>query len=475
MAENKLAKKKTQTSVKKSKNSSNFSADKNFKKVNKKDLKQGSLDKKEQEATDKIVETDAKISLNQEDSTQTEAGLNKDLADKSVIEEPKEKDLGLSEELANEKIKQIIENQNPKKRRRSTIINLCLLLVNLVFMFYIIKGLVANVGGSDLLSIIEKQGAKMWWFVGGVGIYLVYMLSQTLMYFVLIKDLTGKKRIGLSYDVAILGKYYDNVTPFAVGGQPMQIIKLASNGMSAGVSTGIPIIKMTLNSTVNIVLIALFFIFGVPKIPLTSPLNDMLLIILEILGVIGLIINVILVVFIFLLSSGKLITRSVISGILRLGYKLKIVKNYRQSFKKTLSQVAEYKASFKYLWKNKKLLLKMIGLCIVECLTYAVMPFFVVMAFAGDINMSIPLFLVVCVSKYYICSMASSFIPLPGGTGLMEIAFIFLFGVTVSENIVWALLAWRFLSYYLIILHGFIHELRHIATNLIKNRKKRKV
>ena len=67
--------------------------------------------------------------------------------------------------------------------------------------------------------------------------------------------------------------------------------------------------------------------------------------------------------------------------------------------------------------------------------------------------------------------MASSYIPLPGGTGLIEISFIFLFGIVVRENIVWALLAWRFLSYYLIVLHGFVHELSGIVKKLIKNRK----
>ena len=115
---------------------------------------------------------------------------------------------------------------------------------------------------------------------------------------------------------------------------------------------------------------------------------------------------------------------------------------------------------------------------LIEILALASIPFFVTLALT-DItfvsNYAMISFWAECLVKYYICYFASAYIPLPGGTGLMEIAFIFLFGVTVSENIVWALLAWRFLSYYLIILHGFIHELRHIIVNLIKNRKKRKV
>lgn len=380
--------------------------------------------------------------------------------------------LGISEEYADEKIKEAMESQSPKKRKKKTIVNLCLLLVNVVFMAYIITKLIDNVGDVSFLDIINKQGSKLWWLAGGVCVYLLYILAQFLMYSVLIKDLTGKRRNGLAYDVAIVGKYYDNVTPFAVGGQPMQIVRLAENGISAGVSTSIPIIKMLINSIVNMFLIMLFFIFGLPKIPMTSPFNDMLLLLLEILGIIGLIINVIVTLFMILISTGNFVTRSVISGIVRLGYKMKIVKNYRGTLKKFINQVSEYKSSMSYLWKHKKLLIKMILLSVMECLTYAVMPFFVVMAFASDIGMSPMLFLFICIVKYYICSMASGFIPLPGGTGLMEISFIFLFGIVVNDAVVWALLIWRFLSYYLILVHGFTHELIKIIRNLIENRKR---
>lgn len=389
----------------------------------------------------------------------------------SEQEESLDIDIGLPKEHIQEKIKEVMDSQSPKKRRKNTIISVCLLLINLVFMLFIIKSLVSNVGDISITDMISEQGNKLLWLAGGVVIYLVYMLAQTFMYFVLIKDLTGKKRVGLAYDVALVGKYYDNITPFAVGGQPMQIVRLSTNGISPGVSTSIPIIKLIINSSVNMLVALLFFIFGLPRIPLTSPFNDLLLIILEILGVIGLIITVFVVLFMFLMSTGNFVTRSLVSGFIRLGYKLKLVKNYRATLKKVMGQVAEYKSSMQYLKKRKLVLLKMILLSLLECLSYAIIPYFVVMAFAGPIDMSPMLFIVICITKYYICSMASSFIPLPGGTGLMEISFIFLFGIVVNENIVWALLLYRFISYYLLIIHGFGHELIKIGKNIYKNRK----
>ncbi len=397
-----------------------------------------------------------------------------DMKNSEIVSE-NEKELGLSKEIVDEKLKQALNTQNPKKRKKSVIINLIFMLINVIFMVFIVKNLIADVDGMSFGEIIRQQGDKLWWLAGGLLFYIIYIIAQVLMYKALIKNLTGKSRWGLSYDVAVVGKYYDNVTPFAVGGQPMQIVRLAESGISPGISTSIPIIKMLINNAINVLVAVIFFIFGLPKLPLLNAFTNFLQIIIIILGVIGIIISVILVVFMFLISSGSLFTRSFVSGLLRLGYKLKIVKNYRKSFKKVINQLSEYKSSMSYLWKHKKLLIKIIVLSLVECLTYASMPIFMVLAFSGNIDMSMSMLILICLTKHYVCSMASSFIPLPGGTGLMEISFIFLFGITIGDYVVWALLAWRFFTYYLIILHGFVHELRIIVTKLVKNSKKRKV
>ena len=129
--------------------------------------------------------------------------------------------------------------------------------------------------------------------------------------------------------------------------------------------------------------------------------------------------------------------------------------------------------------KNKVLLLKMILYSCLESLSYACISFFVVMAFIdptymADTNISVWFILLSCVIKYYICSMAGSYIPLPGATGLMEIAFIALYGEFVGDAIVWALLTWRILSYYFIIMHGFVHEITKIAKNVASLKRVKK-
>ena len=50
---------------------------------------------------------------------------------------------------------------------------------------------------------------------------------------------------------------------------------------------------------------------------------------------------------------------------------------------------------------------------------------------------------------------ASGFIPLPGGTGMSEIAFTLTFANVYPNNTVfWGLLLWRFMNYYIYLVQG---------------------
>ena len=72
--------------------------------------------------------------------------------------------------------------------------------------------------------------------------------------------------------------------------------------------------------------------------------------------------------------------------------------------------------------------------------------------------------------------MASVVIPLPGGTGMMEVAFIALFGIEtmLGPNVVWGLLAWRFLTYYFNIIQGFTLTTVDNIKRIVKTKREQK-
>ena len=73
--------------------------------------------------------------------------------------------------------------------------------------------------------------------------------------------------------------------------------------------------------------------------------------------------------------------------------------------------------------------------------------------------------------------MAAVVIPLPGGTGMMEFAFIAMFGVSTligNKYIVLGLLAWRFLTYYFPIVQGFIISTTDSIVRVVRAKKELK-
>ena len=81
------------------------------------------------------------------------------------------------------------------------------------------------------------------------------------------------------------------------------------------------------------------------------------------------------------------------------------------------------------------------------------------------------------VAQYFLSLMVGTCLPLPGGTGTMEICYIFLFAIgpySVGENIVWALLAFRLLTYYLVLIQGFIHIIGENICRAINAHKQKK-
>ena len=51
--------------------------------------------------------------------------------------------------------------------------------------------------------------------------------------------------------------------------------------------------------------------------------------------------------------------------------------------------------------------------------------------------------------------LASGFVPLPGGTGMSEVAFVLVFeNLFPTGTVFWGLLLWRFMNYYIFLIQG---------------------
>ena len=128
-------------------------------------------------------------------------------------EKPVEKKLSPEEEQKRklDEAEQNVAKQSSKKKK----------LMNLGFFFLniaIVAGiLVYQLGGEDFQPINHINVVALFLII---FMFALNMFFETFTTSYLMKVTVGKWRPGLSYKVAAIGRYYDNVTPLATGGQP---------------------------------------------------------------------------------------------------------------------------------------------------------------------------------------------------------------------------------------------------------------
>lgn len=373
----------------------------------------------------------------------------------------------IKEEVVKEKLEEVATRTTPKNKHKSMITSLILLAVNVVLVYLLATNLFKSAEDSSISFLLDAQGSRLNYLWLALGCFIVVTLADSFLIAVILKTTTKKFRFALSYKASSLGKYYEAITPLSVGGQPAQIVCLSKNKVSPGVAASVPIIRVTLINFATIFVSIFLFVVHIPNLTGGNGLIDILIGLLEILAYIGLIINTLYFLAIFIIANSKVVGRSLARTLVKIGYKLKIFKDYRQAYKKIIYQVTEYRNSIDYLKKHPLTLLLSVALVLVEILALASIPFFVSLGLTNISFLTIAEafdFWVECLVKYYICYFASTYIPLPGGTGMMEIAFVILFSSIIGPNFVaWGFLIWRFASYYSSIIQGFVITLVDIV------------
>ena len=153
------------------------------------------------------------------------------------------------------------------------------------------------------------------------------------------------------------------------------------------------------------------------------------------------------------LSVSKSVGKKLVGWVLKFLKKIKIVKNYDKQYNKVLKVVSDYQTTMQEYAKAKGKFVLLLFISILQyILTYAI-PFGIVCFFLG---WRPDLFLQVFIMGVMI-EMAASFIPIPGGSGVSELSFTALFASLFTEGtLFWALIIWRFMSYYIFIIQGIV-------------------
>jgi uncharacterized protein (TIRG00374 family) len=271
--------------------------------------------------------------------------------------------------------------------------------------------------------------------------FAVAIGADTLKYRVTLGGMTGKRApLPLAFRVAVLGRYYDSITPFGAGGQPFQINYLMKRGYPAGEAAG-AVAAGFLSCQFAFIFIAIpVFIFGSDVVDTAALLAP---------AALGLLFYAFIPVAAVLFIISPALTGRALELMLSGGRKLRIVKEPDALRRRALRALAASRRVITDLTRDARLTAKVFILSLVYRFAICSMPFFVLRTFGSELGyMSV---FCTCVFIY----LCITFIPTPGNSGVAEGSFYAFFSVLEQDNLFWVMLIWRFFCYYLFILLGF--------------------
>ncbi|MBR2855788.1 flippase-like domain-containing protein [Candidatus Saccharibacteria bacterium] len=332
----------------------------------------------------------------------------------------------------------------PKKIFKKPFLIILFILINVAVIAITAFSEFGNSANAVALSEVKIN----WWFLIPATLCFVVAITLEIHKYVLMmyemsldKAKFNRKRARkVARRTVLLGRYYDNITPAAVGGQPFQIYYMRKNSnLPNGVSTAIPLFGMISGQIGFIMIAVVCFLIG------SLSINNAVLI-----GTacFGLLFYAFWPVVVMIATFMPKATTEIIGGFVKLLFKMHIVKNKKKAIEKTESEVNEYARSVRKILKTKGLFIKTIVISVVFHVLISMIPFFVLTAFGGNVD-----FLPCFVTTVAVTS-AVYFVPTPGNAGAAEGTFYVVFSALSSGYIFWAMLVWRFFSYYIYIIMG---------------------
>ena len=362
------------------------------------------------------------------------------------------------QELTEEQVKEIIEKQESdqvqldeaeqqvakQKSKKKKILNLIFFLINIGVVAGI---LVYQLSAQEVMPIsaLFSSGLNFWYLLLTLVVFGLSMLFETIRVNILIKRTSGRSRPFLSYKSVGLCRHYDVITPMATGGQPFQIMYLKNRGLSASSAISVPMGGYVLVQIVIMLMSTIVLILATT----TNLGGDNTVV--SVAFYIGYALNMLVSLITIFLSVSKKIGTKLVVGILKFLRKIKIVKNYDKQYNKVLKVVNDYQTTMQDYAKSKFTFVILLFVSILQYIATYSIPFTITCAFLGwrpDLYLEIFIMAV-------IIDVAAGFMPLPGGTGVSELSFTALFSQFFKDGtLFWALIIWRFMSYYIFMLQG---------------------
>ena len=326
------------------------------------------------------------------------------------------------------------------KNKKKFIINILVILIVLVIVLYF--SLKDNY--NEIMALLRS--INLIYLVIAFIFFVLYRFMRSIGYYYIVKE--SKADISFSKIVKInfIISFFNGITPFDSGGQPMEIYYLHKEKISVMEAGNIVLQNFIVYQSVLII----FGLFAVIYNHFTNLfLQDNFM---KKLVIVGFLVNFIVLLFSYLLSFGKKLNKFILTKGINLLAKLKLIKDKEVAREKLEQYLTSFYNNARVLKKNKKMLFILLGLNALALIFLYSIPFILILGFNVK-NISI----ISSIVATAFVMIIGSFVPIPGATGGLEYGFVRFYKYLVSSKIALAvMLVWRFITYYLAMILGAI-------------------
>ena len=322
------------------------------------------------------------------------------------------------------------------KMKKNTIL---LVFITIIVLYFVLK--------DDFPGIIDAlRNMKVLYIVLAFIFYAISVLLKGLMNYIIINDPKKVSKKEATSQI-IISQFFNGITPFATGGEPMAIYMLTEQKIPVSKATNY-MVQSFIFYQIALVLCGLFavlynFAFNIfPKVKF-----------LQHLVLLGFLINTIVVVILLLSYSKKITNR-----LHKITHKLCKIFKIEVKEDELKQKFDEYHDCFQELKNRKGLIPLGITINIISLICLYVVPFFIVCGLTNNTDLNI---IETLVSSSYVY-LIGAFVPIPGSSGGIEYGFTQFFGNFVTSSTVAAMvIVWRFLTYYIgVLLGGILFNIR---------------
>lgn len=288
-------------------------------------------------------------------------------------------------------------------------------------------------------------GMRPLWILAALGLMVVYWVFESLGLHLAVSRFVPTQNPGDTFCATMIGQFFNCITPFSSGGQPMQAWYLVKKGVSLSFASCSLLIKFIVYQFVLTIYSALTLLLCFKSFAGRISSIGWLIFV-------GFGVNLLVITGLLCLGFLRRPTEKVLYGSVSMLKKVKLISEQAASKAKERIQkeLMEFYEGFAQIRQDIGGILAMSALTAVQLTAFFLIPLCIFYAFGlGKADV----LLMICAGAFVL--NFTSFIPLPGAAAGAEIGFHTIFSIFFPTHILSvAILFWRLLTFYLPICVG---------------------